>query len=422
MQGKQRVVIIGAGFGGLSAALEFADMMKKAPDTNFEVTVIDKNEYQLYTPDLYEIASGNATIEDSVELKNTVCIDVKLALRALRVQFFVATVESVDRAAKKIHTTNGVVVYDYLIVAPGSVSFDYHIPGVSEYTTKLKTAEDALEIREQLLRRATDGQSTHVVICGGGPAGCELAAELAIAHNVKGGGAFTVSLLDAAPRLMTMWSEKVSRVAVKRLQRLGVSVSLNWMVSAVQPGLLTNKENETLQADLIIWTGGVTASPLVEKLGLQLTQKHQIPVESTLQSPEDASIFALGDSAQIPVAFSAHGDTTSTDIATPALEYAPQTAYEAVEQGRVVAWNVFQTAVGGHLRPYKSVFRGAVVTLGAKYGILVLPKQIVISGRVGYWARKMIDLNHFQKILPFMQACSFWYTGMRLMNKNNNPK
>lgn len=422
MQGKHRVVIIGAGFGGLSAALEFADMMKKYPEASFEVTVIDKNDYQLYTPDLYEIASGNATVEDSIELKNTVCIDVKLALRALRVQFFVATVQLVDRAAKKVHTTKGVVVYDYLIVAPGSVSFDYHIPGVSEYAKKLKTAQDALEIREQLLGRITNGQSTRVVICGGGPAGCELAAELAIAHTAKQGAMVTVFLVDAAPRLMTMWSEKASRIAVKRLKRLGVDVRLNWMVSAVQQDLLTNKENETLQADLIIWTGGVTANPLVENLGLQLTQKHQIPVESTLQSPEDASIFALGDSAQIPVAFSAHGDVTAPGTAAPVVEYAPQTAYEAVEQGRVVAWNVFQTAVGGHLRPYRSVFRGAVVTLGGKYGILVLPKQIVCSGRIGYWARKIVDLKHFQKVLPFMRACSFWYTGMRTMNKNNNPQ
>ncbi len=422
MQVKQRIVIIGAGFGGLSAALEFAEMMKKSKKDRFDVTVIDKNEYQLYTPDLYEIASGNATVEESVELKNTVCIDVKLALRALRVQFFAATVESVDRAAKKVHTTNGIVSYDYLIVAPGSVSFDYHIPGIADYTTKLKTVDDALSIREQLMERERAGQRTHVVICGGGPAGCELAAELAIAHAVqKRGSLVSVSLIDAAPRLLTMWAEKASRLAVKRLQGLGVDVTLNWMVSQVAFGVLTNKQNETLQADLIIWTGGVTANPLVQQCGLQLTQKQQIPVESTLQSPEDSAIFAIGDSAQIPVAVAARA-AVDTDTAAPMFEYAPQTAYEAVEQGELAAWNVFQAASGGHLRSYRSTFLAAVVTLGGKYGILILPKNIVLRGRIGYWARKIVDLKHFQKVLPFMRACSFWYTGMRTMNKNNNPQ
>ena len=196
------------------------------------------------------------------------------------------------------------------------------------------------------------------------------------------------------------------------------------MVASVKEGQLTNKNNEILQADIIIWTGGVTANPLVEQLGLQLTKKHQIPVEPTLQSPEDPTIFAIGDSAQIPVAFSAHTDniTTDSDTAIPAFEYAPQTAYEAVEQGELVAWNVLQASTGGHLRSYRSTFLAAVVTLGGKYGLLILPKQIILSGRIGYWARKIVDLKHFQKVLPFMRACSFWYTGMRMMNKNNQTK
>ncbi len=407
MQAKRHLVIVGAGFGGLSAALTFAEAIEKGKQPQFDITVIDKNDYQLYTPDLYEIAAGSATIQDSVELKKTVCIDVKLALAQYHIRFLSATVNGVNRAHKTVETSKGVIGYDYLLLSPGSIAFDYGIPGIAEHAVNLKTAHDALQIRESIMERVQHGLPTRIAVCGAGPAGSELAAELAFVYGRESAGLVSVALVDGGERVLGAMSPAVSRRAEKRLQKLNVELHHRFRIASVTADSLTSTTGDTLAADIIIWTGGVTANPLMQALGLELNTHGQLPVAATFQSAEDSAIFAIGDSAQIPL--------PGTDGV-----FAPQTAYEAVTQGEKVAWNILLHDAGGHLQAYHSRFPGYVVALGGKYGVVALPKNIVLSGRIGYLARKIIDFNHFRSVLPFMQACAFWYTGMQLMNKNDS--
>jgi NADH dehydrogenase len=406
----KKVVILGAGFGGLSAALELGRLKqhhrKNAKDFDLDIIAIDRNDFQLFTPDLYEIASASKDITDEKKLKQTVCIDVRIGLGQESVGFLQAVVESVDPTSKQVMTSKGEVDYDYLIVAPGSEAFYFGIPGMAEHSIPFKWIQDAVSIRNTIQQLMEEKDQVHVIVCGAGPAGVELAAELrTMCERVMSRQCFALTLVEGRDTILSLFGTRVQKAGAKRLKELGITVKTNFVISAAEDGKVKSKTGEILKGDIIIWTGGVKASSMLEHVGLTLTKRGQVAVKRTMQSQQFDDIFVIGDAAECQVQDGV---------------YTPMTAHEAVHQGPVAARNIFHHMFSTPLETYHMRDEGFVITMGGKNGIVVLPGgQYILKGFIGWFGRKYVDFRHFRSVLPFMQACSLWFQGMKIMNKND---
>ncbi len=399
-----RVVILGAGFGGLSAALELGRLKKAHQLDQVEITVIDRNNWQLFTPDLYEIASASSEITHEKDLKEIVCVDAALALRQRSIKFVHRTVERIDAEKKIILTSGQPVPYDYLLIALGSEPFYFGIPGMSEHAIAFKWIQSALDIRTAALTAIKQGKSRRFVVCGAGPAGVELAAELrSLARRSKAETIIDVTLVDLNPAVLSNFQPRVQTIARWRLEQLGVTVKLGHKIIGATATAVQTDTGE-IPADVIVWTGGISAHHLLRESGLTVTDHGQLAVNVTLQTQSDPSIFCIGDAAWLKF---------------PDDSVALQTAHEAVDQAPIAAYNIIQCLRHKPLKNYHSSYPGFVVSLGGKYGIMILGKHIVLKGWIGYIARKYIDFRHFRSVLPFMRACSVWYNGLKVMNKND---
>lgn len=421
----KKILILGAGFGGLSTALEFKKLRKRYPATEFEVTIVDRNSFQLFTPDLYEIAAAIKPHTTEEDLKKAVCLDVKLALSQQQIHYLQAKVQSIDTANKQVtvqpvhdnkETAGDVqqLTYDALLIALGAENFTFGIPGMEDHSIPLKKIEEAAAIRNKVFRMVEADGADHVIICGGGPAGVELAAELA--HTCQQqirSGEFKVTMVEGRDKVLAPFGDRVAKLGMKRLRKLGVKLEMNFMIAKAEKGKVTSTDGKEVQGDLIVWTGGVKASKLLANCGLELTNRGQVAVGKTLQSPQRPDVFVMGDCAQVP-----HGRIA----ADPSQQkYCAMTAHEAVSQAPVVAGNMLRYLHNEHLREYNpnQIAEAYVIATGGKYAIVKLPMGIVFSNYIGWIMRKLIDLNHFRSVLPFMHACSVWYNGIKTMNRND---
>lgn len=403
----KKIVIIGAGFGGLSAALELGKLQtaaKKKKGENIDILVIDKNDYQLFTPELYEIASAAKEYENEEDLKKVVCLNARLALAQKSVGFFHATVEKIDTERKCVITSNGEKEYDYLLISPGSEPFYFNIPGIKEHSIPLKWIDDAVRIRSTIFDTLKEKKSIDVLICGGGPAGVELAAELAHMSKMHPeNGIARVTIVDRNSSVLSMLHPRAQKKAMNRLHALGVHMKMGYTITKAEKNAIFSEKEEKLEGDLIVWAGGIKAHSVLEKTGLALTARGQIAVKETLQSKENPEIFVVGDSAEILY--------DSVPV--------PQTAHEAIHQGPLAARNIYALIQKKSIEKYVLKNEGFVVTLGGKNGLVALPNNWVFSGKIGWFLRKYVDFRHFRSVLPFMQACSLWYTALKAMNKND---
>lgn len=427
MNSKKHILILGAGFGGLSTALEFKKLRSKYPENDFDVTIVDRNSFQLFTPDLYEIAAAIKPETTEEDLKNAVCLDVKLALWHQQVKYVQAEVQKIDTANKQVNihhvvdngTTKVVgekdtLAYDVLLIALGSENFTFGIEGMEKHSIALKRIEEAAAIRNKVFDLVKEDGPDHVIICGGGPAGVELAAELALSCKRQMlEHLFTITMVEGKPRVLESFGDKVANKAMKRLSKLGVSLETNFMIAKAEKGKITSTEGKTIEGDLIVWTGGVKANSLLSTTDIELTKRGQLPVERTMQTTQRPEVFAIGDNAQIPKKAPKSGNPEDQ-------EYCAQTAHEAVSQAPITAHNIMRYLAQQELRPYhpNELAEAYVIATGGKKAIVKLPMGIVFTSYFGWVARKIIDFNHFKKVLPFMHACSVWYNGIKTMTRN----
>lgn len=398
------VVILGAGFGGLSAALELAVLKRTMPSKSLNVILVDRNDYQLFTPDLYEIASASREIESEDDLRNTVCLNVRAVLQKKQISFVQADVVDVNREKRVVKTTKKDIHYDYVVVALGSEAFHFGIPGMDKHSLDLKTVTEATAIRSSINELMESRENVHVIVCGGGPAGVELAAEMRVAcKNSTSGACPAITIVEGQPTILAPFPQKVQKKVQRRLHKLGISLKTNFFIAEAKNGEVISKEGESLKGDLIVWTGGVKATNVLKTFELALTKRGQLPVQPTLQSAQDERVFAVGDSAEINI----------ND------EFCPMTAHEAVEQGPIAAKNIVRAVLGQPLKQYKMKKVGYVITMGGKHGIVSFRDKLILTGSIGWAARKWVDFRHFRSILPFMHACSVWYKGLKMMSKND---
>jgi NADH dehydrogenase len=296
-----RIVIVGAGFGGLTAARSLA----KAP---VQITLIDRRNYHTFQPLLYQVATAGLS-------PGEIAAPVRSILRSHKnVEVLMAEVSGFDVDRRIVFTDDGEIPYDYLIVAAGVGHSYFGHDDWEPYAPGLKTIEDALEIRRRVLlafelaeRHAAAGEpasALNFVVVGGGPTGVELAGTLAeisrhaLAHEFRSidPSRTHILLLEGGPRVLPTYAEDLSHSAEQQLKHLGVEVRTSALVTQVEPGAIHIGETR-LPATVILWAAGVAASPLGKKLGVPTDRAGRVPVQPDLTIPGHPEIFVIGDLA-----------------------------------------------------------------------------------------------------------------------------
>jgi NADH dehydrogenase len=302
--GKHRVVIIGAGFGGLAAA-------QKLNGAEVEITIIDKRNHHLFQPLLYQVATTALSTSE-------IAWPVRHLLRKRpEVTTLLGNVVGIDKAARLVQLDDGAAVpYDSVIVATGAQHAYFGHDDWEPFAPGLKTLEDATTIRRKLLlaferaERETDAEKRAAlltfVIIGAGATGVELAGAISELARLTLRGEFRnieptaarVILIEAGSRVLANFAPELSDYALKALQRLGVEVRLGQPVTSVTAEGVAF-DGETLRAGTVLWAAGVLASPAAKWLGVEADRAGRIKVEADLTVPGHPEIFAIGDTVTV---------------------------------------------------------------------------------------------------------------------------
>ena len=365
---KPRVVILGAGFGGLTAARAMADTA--------HVTVVDRHNFQTFLPLLYQVSTAGLAADH-------VAHPIRGALRKSGVQFRMGSPISVDHKNKTIKLDSSeVLAFDQLIVALGSVTADFSIPGVAEYALGMKSVSEALAIRAEVMRRFEDlcrfedDTSFSISVVGGGPTGVEMAG--AFAELVRGplkndqahaAAHIRINLIEAGPRILPMFSEKLSARAKKDLEKLGVNVLLNTAVAELKPRSIIVKDGNEIASEVTIWAAGVKGEPAGGLLNLPLVSS-RIDVDQNLQVKNYPGIFAIGD---------------ISGFVGKDGRFLPMVAPVAMQQGRFIAKQIKRLADGKALEAFKYIDKGSMATIG-RHKAVVEVKNFRMSGIPAWYA------------------------------------
>jgi NADH dehydrogenase len=365
---KPRVVILGAGFGGLTAARKMAGFA--------DVTVVDRHNFQTFLPLLYQVSTAGLAADH-------VAHPVRGALRKTGVQFRMGTPISVDHKNKSVKLDSSEVLeFDYLVVALGSATADFGVPGVNEHALGMKSVHEALTIRAEVLRRFEDlcrfedETIFSISVVGGGPTGVEMAGAFAelvrgpLKNDQKHAAAhIKINLIEAGPRILPMFSEKLSARGKTDLEKLGVNVHLNTAVKEIKSRMIEISNGSQIPSEVTIWAAGVKGEPTGAKLNLPLINT-RIDVANTLQVKHYPHIFAIGDIAGFV------GENG---------RMLPMVAPVALQQGRHVAQQIKRIAAGQDLKPFKYLDKGSMATIG-RHKAIVEVKNLRMTGVLAWYA------------------------------------
>ncbi len=373
MTGTPRVVIAGAGFGGLTLAQSLA----QAP---VDITVIDRNNFHAFQPLLYQVATAALSPAD-------IAWPIRSILkRQKNASVLMANVTGVDADARVVHAGPVTVPYDYLVLATGATHSYFGHPEWASVAPGLKQIEDATAIRRKVLMAFEHAELTGdieeqrrlltFVVIGGGPTGVEMAGAIAeVAHHALPAEfrridphAARVVLIEAGPRLLPVFPEDLSAYAERALKKMGVEVMTSAPVTNCDENGV-NLGDKRIEADTIIWAAGVVASPASEWLGVEKDKAGRIKVGPDLTVPGRPEIFAIGDTA---AAVDAEGKAV------------PGIAPAAKQMGKYVA-DVIASRVEGRTAPSPFRYRhqGDLATIGRKAAVVRL-NRIHLTGFIGW--------------------------------------
>jgi NADH:ubiquinone reductase (H+-translocating) len=349
-----RVVIVGAGFGGLNAAQALAR-------ADVKITVIDRKNFHTFQPLLYQVATAGLS-------PGEIAAPIRSILRSHKnIEVLMSEVTGFNLDRHVVETSDAPLPYDYLILAAGAAHSYFGHDDWEPYAPGLKTIEDALEIRRRVLlafelaeRQAAAGETAvplNFVVVGGGPTGVELAGTLAeicrhaLAHEFRSidPARTHILLLEGGPRVLPAYAEDLSRSAQEQLNHLGVEVRTSTVVTQIEPGAV-DVGSTRLPATVVLWAAGVAASPLGKKLGAETDRAGRVLVRPDLSLPGHPEVFVIGDLAALK---DEHG------------KLLPGVAPVAIQEGRFVA-KVIREELEARSRP--SVFhywdKGSLATIG----------------------------------------------------------
>lgn len=351
---EPHIVIVGGGFAGLYAA----KALRKAP---VRVTLLDRRNHHLFQPLLYQVATAALSAGE-------IAVPIRAIVSRYRnVQVFLAEVTGVDLPNKKVVLADGELSYDYLILATGAQTAYFGNDDWAALAPGLKSVEDALEIRRRILcayeaaeRLPNDsrefGEYLTFVIVGGGPTGVEMAGAIAeIATQTLKNDFRSINpadtrviLIQSGPRVLAEYHEELSESARRQLENLGVEVRTGPRVTDIENNEVVVGD-EVIKARTIIWTAGITASPVAKSLNVPLDKGGRVLVEPDLSVPGSPSAYVVGDLANF-----------SHQTGQPLPGLAPV----AVKEGEHAARNIMRTITGRARRKFHYRDKGSMATIG----------------------------------------------------------
>jgi NADH:ubiquinone reductase (H+-translocating) len=381
---RPRVVIVGAGFGGLNTARTLAG-------SDVDVLVLDVNNYHGFWPLLYQVAT--AALEPEA-----IAYPVRAIFRKHRnIRFQMAEARGVDFDRRLVNTSLHPVRYDYLVLAAGSTNNYFGNNALAEQTLGLKDIDEAERLRNRLLlsfERAASEQDparrqallTFMVI-GGGPTGVELSGAFAelIRHVLRKdyphldmSGA-RVILVEAIDRLLPSFPESLQKSAMRKLEQMGVEIRLGSPVESVEGGVVTFKDGKRLEANTVVWAAGVRASALTDALGVELGRNSRVKVLPTLNLAAHPEVFVIGDMAYL--------EGYKEDQAYPMV------AQVAIQQGKLAARNILRHARRQSLSPFRYFDQGTMATIGRRAAVLDA-FGIRLSGRLAWLGWLFVHISY----------------------------
>jgi len=359
-----RVVIVGAGFGGLAAA------RKLSQQKDVDVTVVDKHPYQLFSPLLYQVATGGLPEDD-------IAYPVRAAIPG--VSFRKGEVTKVNSNSKSIILADqSTIEYDHLVLATGSTGTTFGVPGVQENALQMKSILEARVIKKQLLGMYEEVEAGHkpkeslkVVVIGAGPTGVEVSgavAELQKSMKHEFPNIYkmaSVTLVEAGPRVLPMFHEKSSKHAQSELEEIGVSVKTNSAVDRMYETDVHLKSGEILSGGTLIWAAGVAAYQTWTSLG-ETDRSNRIKIDENLQT--SAGIFVIGDGAHLQF----KGNPL------------PMIAPVALQMGKHVAKQIISLKNNKPLTPFKYTDKGQMATIGRRRAVVEMPGGLRMHGTIAW--------------------------------------
>lgn len=371
---KEKVLIVGGGFGGVKTALGLVD------DDRFEVTLLSDSAELRYYPTLYHTATGGSRRGSSVYLESI------FARKSIKLEQ--GSAASLDRKAKMLSTKDGKAYpYDTLVLALGVVTNYFGIKGLPEYSYSIKTQDEVHRFKAHLHKQLIEEKhpDPHYVIVGAGPTGIELAGALPAYlrqimrnHGIKNRQP-RVEIIEALPRLLPRSPKKSSRAVRRRLKRLGVKIYLSRMVQGETADELT-VSGKPIRSHTVVWTAGVTNHPFFKDNGFALMKNGKTGVDAFLQA--EPAILVIGDNANTPYS---------------------GLAQTAIHDGGFVASNLRRGAAGKGFKSYDAKKPISVIPVGKNWASVQWGK-LTFNGRLGWLLREAGDLVGFHDLEPWPKA------------------
>src|ERR1700756_2232036 len=398
---KNRVVIVGGGFGGIYTALEF----EKRRDPDFEVTLISQDNFFLFTPMLHEVAASDLDLTHIIN-------PIRKLLR--RVQFFEGEVQSVDIAKRQVVVTHGSdlhrhsLEYDNIVFALGSVTNFYNIPNLAERAVTMKSLGDTIGLRNRLIEHLEEADTECAandrvslltfVVAGGGFAGVETIGSISdfvkealpYYRNLRP-DMIRVVLVHPGEFVLPELGEQLGRYASRKLAKRGVEIRPNTKIKAVTSTEVELTDGTRIKSFTLVWTAGTAPHPLLEKLPLP-KERQRLKVNGAMGVEGYPGIWALGDCALIP-------DEKGG--------YQPPTAQHASREGKGLAHNIVGRIRGEDLAPFRFKTLGLLASVGRRTGVARI-LGVNFSGFVAWWLWRTIYLLKLPRLEKKLRVALDW--------------
>ena len=407
------IVILGAGYGGILTALGLSKKFGRSKE--FLITLIDRHDYQLFASNLYEVASAEEEMTTLSQLKHSIALPLEAIFTGRNVNLVKAEVLQINPVSNSVFTGSKKYYYDYLVVAVGSTSDYFNIPGAEKFSLPLKSLNDAFFVRNkiefavQMHRLDANKKNIRIVVAGGGFTGVEFAGELKgfldilAWKNRYPREKIEVTIIEASSALIAGFSARLSRDVLDRLKALGVRVQFSSMIAKVDEHFVELASGEKMEYDVLVWTAGVKALSLPFTKQMETDKKGRLVTNEFLQLNTYNNIFALGDGAC---------------VANYDGKPAPPSAQDAIAQAEYLV-NTLPYIIRNKRPPaYSGKKHGYIISIGGKWAILDY-NGFYFTGLPAYLVRQLANLNYFRKVVGLWKAIKLTVFDMEIYSRND---
>jgi NADH dehydrogenase len=401
---KTRILILGGGFAGLHAAIHLDDTLARDPEV--EITLVNRDNFFLFTPMLHEVAASDLDLTNIVN-------PIRKLLK--RINFFAGEVEAIDLKRKTVTVSHGFdhhhhnIPYDHVVIGLGSITNFFNLPGLEKRALTMKSLGDAIHLRNRLIAHLEEADTEccadvrrpllTFVVAGGGFAGVETVAgindfvrEAVRFYSNLRADMLRVVLVHPGNVILPELGEELGRYTEMKLAERGVEIQVNTRVTGVTENAVQLSRGEEIESKALIWTAGTSPNPVLDSLPC-VKERGRLKVDEMLRVPGHEGVWALGDCAVVP-------DRKSG-------QFHPPTAQHALREGKTLAKNLIATARGGTLKPFSFSTIGQLAAIGRRTGVANI-LGINFSGFIAWWMWRTIYLSKLPRFEKKLRVALDW--------------